>query len=861
MKNKFSNCNLDFSIAINKMTGLIMDGLKRSPNKEVSGAMKEYVTEAVDNLKAQIKEVVKNKEGDTIDALAADVKDGVRRQIIDLMNTYKAVENNIDLLKRQLDGATDIKTMQGALTSLYQRTHELTRMEKTWFDNLVENAFDNLATQGARSNPQVNLIAKELFLNHAAGGDKLMKYLKKNYGVEDFEKTVFMSLKQGTSDIPVLDRISAVLKELDGVVIDRARTRAPYLGVIEGHIQPLKYDNIKIETAGFEQFAADMAQLVNTKNMMKGRKQSPEALKFMLREVYDNAIQDTTFNARSQFKTPIGIFAKRNLHFKSAEAEFEFIRKYGNMDQGVLGGFLGHRQNLLKKTAIHESMGPDVGFTVFALQKHLQGLNKDNRAVKQIIDKTSQSLESIIGGKGLLTDNTELMRRAASQYISASLTGKSAVRNVAYDLSGHSGLVQSMLDGEGAIAGVAKAYWGLFSHMARRGHTKELTRIFEDQGIAIKVSQGVIAQGLLEDMSAAALSRGGKVPRTIEKISRTAIEGVSKYGGADWTNRSARAYHTATASRKFLHHLEDGYETVNDVLKGMLKTHGIEKAEFNLLKKFDRLRYSGDDIGIDVNYTRDTFERLKPDLAKLRRPLESDKDVLNRISRAYSSFMLEKINEIAAIPTLRGQMYHGKEANGWIALVNTGAVKFSNIALSQWYAMYRASHRAAGLNPNIVGTFSWKEFAHIGKNPVMFGRMVGTMAAGGMAGIWIKDILDGKTPRDIDRMAVFNALSQNGLGGILSIAANTFVFDDDIVATPVSAFYRAGKQGIKAAGTHDPQKKKRAAYQGVKRAIPGTDLWYTSLATKQLFRKGVGMHPTRQERRAMRKRGQHEFVD
>ena len=130
------------------------------------------------------------------------------------------------------------------------------------------------------------------------------------------------------------------------------------------------------------------------------------------------------------------------------------------------------------------------------------------------------------------------------------------------------------------------------------------------------------------------------------------------------------------------------------------------------------------------------------------------------------------------------------------------------------------------------------------------------MATGGVLGIWIKDILGGRTPRDLDAETFTAALSSNGAGGLAGLAMNNLYYDSDIVSTPASAFIRPASGIVEQAARGSGEGVVRETSRFARRTIPMADIWFARGAVDLLVREGIGLPLTRQEKRKMKERGQ-----
>lgn len=855
-------CNLQLTSQINEITRIMRSQIQETAIENFEGdkkALQAYVQDAIEDTKKQIEEAFSEGNRGTIDALTVEkLKGSLKRQTIDILNTYKAINENIAYYDSLIKRSKELSGKKGAIKTFFQRTHNLTRGEGRFFDEMIDTTIDALETGGVRSNPEVNANVRRLFQEEISGSDSINTFLRDKYNIDNPDMEFYLAIKAGSSKIPELDVLARALKKIDESTSTRVQKNAPYFNVLKDHVLPVRVDRAKLNQQGFAEFDSFIREHADLDALTNGNADNAQALAFTIKHMFENMATDRSFDPISQFQKTTNLFGHRKIHFTSDKAEFDFISKFGDMHRGVLGGYLSHRRNLLKKTVLYNLHGPDISFNMFNLHKKLIKEGIEENEAYRLVQDNANDLKLSGGLKTHVEEMSDNILQGASNLVSAGLTGGSTLRNLAYDNTIHTALVSSFLKKNSTIMELGRTIWGLTKTMAKGKQTDELARLFERQGITTRIAQHTLYQGHVDNALATTAKGGNKYAKAFSQYSYKAAGVVSKYGGADLTFKSSRVSQASNAGGMILDSINKPWGELTEGLRVSFEQAGLSKADLGVLRKVKRLTFEGKDLSLDAN----KFDKIPEEsIQKILRPLETVSDARRRLKYGYQTLMNDLTDELSSITSKRGQLVPIKSLDHPMTKgIMQGVFKFSNIAFSQWFNFMRALHKANGLDPNLAGGLNWS-YAHLfKKNPVLFGKMLSMVVGGGLSAIWLNDLSNLKTPRDISPETLYLALTYGGAGGLVSMMYNSIMFSDDIISTPYNAFIKPGKQVASGVAKGDLEKTARGAIRLGKKTIPGVDLWYTRAAINLGIRKGIGLEYTSNEQRGMRERGQKPLI-
>ena len=846
----------------------------------VKNIAKQHLSDTIAIMQEHLKDFVTTQDGSVpATVLADEFKKMVSRKTIDLINDFTQARNGIKKFDQISRKSKTKKGMVGAIKSYFQDIREAVQAEERIFGSIVDNIFDTLETSGKPDSSMKIQNARIVFYDMLSGGDRLKTILTTQYGIKeaDIPRTIWMAAKQGTSKIPELDIIMRAIKKIDETTVNRAKQQAPYFNKLDDYVLPTYANKDKLLAADKDEFTEWVMQNVDLDKLTgKDLSKVDNAAELVAEEVekfIDMKTRGGAFEVKSLFQDPKKAFGHRKFMFETEDAEWEFLERYGNVSDNILYDIMAHKKKILTSTALYNNVGATPKFHTDVLYEHIKskGIIEDDNLIIQNIDKSSFFMQK---ASKPISQFDEMFNDASdtiNAWISAVLTGKSTIRDVVYDQTTYSAIQSSMINETGVISEFVKTTWGLLKDSVRYNRTKELSKLFESQGLAIEISAMSKYMGLQEAMQMS--RKQSKVARVSERIAK----GVSKFTLADTILRASRVNKSVQVNKTFLQML-DGELGETKVIASYLDDMGFGAPAIDILKKAKRISHNGKEVMIDIESIMDL-----PDSAFKRfiRAGESAKSAKLRLASQYRLFLQNWINDLTATTSIRGQVFSPTNDN--VANRTLGvATRFSNIALSQTYNQQRVSLRAQGLDPNYIGHLhAWDLSSPIMDlykamkgNPTYVGKFVGGAIVSSIISQWIKDIYSGNTPREITAKGTLEEMvALSGVGGLFGIIMNNMYYSDDVLATPLGGtVVRPGKQMFEGAvnmeenvygeyvWSPDTRKMGRAGGKVAKK-LPFMDTWLTRAATDALFRKGIGMEMSNYEKSQLKKRNQEKIIE
>ena len=795
-------CNINLAANLKKVNSIFEAEFKGDASKKV----------LLNHVKAELFNIANKVEADAVkkyrdgidDATLAELSQGQRRQILDVFNSYRIATEGNSLFDSISKGVTDSSGMKGSIDTMFQRTDSLLGSAETWFDNMVADAMKALDTGGVRFNARTGFAAIDMLQDTLAGGRKMHNFLKKN-GHEDPQKSIFLALREGTSKVPELDTLSRAYNSIDDINMAKIKTDAPYMGDIKRHVLPLKHNmdkiaasNLKLpdgtELKGYEAYEYFMLQAVDTSHLKKKYK-TKEDLQTAIKMSYDKMDTNESFMPSSRFKSTTNPFSSRKFHFKTTELEWAFHKTFGQGDDNVLSSALSHKRNLLRSTVLHELHGPNVNFNLYALSKHIESKQILSASeVKAHIIKNTHALESRMGIGSPATRTYSDSIEGLQHTITSGLTGSSAGRDIAFDKTLYTGVVSSLYKKNNQFMETLKVTWDLLKTAVQSGEIERFGRILERQGIMTQMSSGQLYSSQLMDApgvkSITTDTKGQAIARRFKNFAKGGRDVVSWLTLANRIQRAGRVSQSGNAGSIILEGLSNDFKKATPALQIQFEQAGLGELEFNALKKIKRFKHNGKDVLLDIHAFKDLDQKT---IDSFKRNLETNEDAIRRLRYSYQFMSNEVINMLSTVPSRRGAAVPSRmEGHQKVNDLLNFSFRFSNIAISQWVNQQRVLRAASGLNPNSAGglNMSYVEIAR--RNPMALTGAATAAVIGGLNILWLQDLTNGNTPRDIDAKAVRDAVLASGMSGWVSWMAGNFKFGDDVIGTPLNAIIKPG---------------------------------------------------------------------
>lgn len=872
-------CLVDFTLQLSNIKRLVHKGLKDAYGGDFKGdpkALKRYVDDELAALESDITLMTKEGFRDGLDEATVDqISGSAKRKLVDLINTYKATNNNLHAFEQLAEGATDIKHIEGSIKTLFLNQEKMVEAENTRAMAAIDNAIDNIPVILKDQPVDVARKAEKLYREAVREGrwSPLQDYIAERTGIEgiDTNEVMFKALAQGHHDDPIINAIAKQTLVVKDILFNRAQERSPYLNHLQNHIMPVRFLSDKVGAQGLDGFKAHLEQFVNLEKMGINTEAKFDT---MAKDLYLDYTTNRALTSGGKGR-PQGIYSHRALIFKDTDSEWEMFKAFGDLNRGVLHSVLDHGRRLVTKTAEYNTSGPDMNFVFSNLLNHIR---KSDAVKGKTPGKTEANLKQIEGTLIRLKEDIDyrnkdltvgketqyLLKRATANVISATLTGASAMRNFVWDNTAHPALIKSLMFGDSFFLGWASEFSKLAYSSIRGKRTGMEAKLLEAQGIAAMVSGRSVTQGLTRDMIDTGIDPKHGLASKAEHLTRKFADAVSYWSIADMSYRASRVNAGVHNMSMIYDIAQRGYDSMSEPLKRMSRQHGLGREEWDILKNVESFEFSKRLKGID----EDGFLKLDDaDVKSIQRPFETAKDTKLRLMNTYSAFLLESVDTMAPVVSNRAKL---SRTTGW-ALSDTIAedvFRFSNISLSAYYSLMRAGSYATGINPNGVGGLAgdldvWKD---IGRNsPKIAARMMTAMIAGSIMMQWAQDARDGKQFRQISPLNTAEGLTQVGAGGLAGSIVNAIYHKGSPVSMPSDVVFqpvaRAVKAGNRYLETGDPRGLEKVMIDTAQTMTGFGNMWYTRAVTKNALRAAIGSPQTRPHDRRRDEQLQRETAE
>lgn len=336
----------------------------------------------------------------------------------------------------------------------------------------------------------------------------------------------------------------------------------------------------------------------------------------------DRAVPDSKFFARKKMSE------RRNhskfLHWKDAEAFFEYNEKYGRGNDNLSVAIDNYVTSMSRDIAVMKHLGPDPYSAHRAMKDMIQAKGDTGLSRQLLFDKEFAVLMGIGG------DTSSLgwaMVNGLQAYQRMVVLGSATI----------SALTDVVFSGSAAISrglSLPRALTNYFKGIAGTGDVKAMS---EAMGYNYAmIFGGSFSQRRMTTMSRSASTRRGKI---IGKSAEGAVhfgrmlnDSVYKINFLDKITSGARNGMTLTSMEGFYKALKNNkWSTLSDDMKAGFKYYGITEADFNYLKKhypigssdkhkwFDpqMARQASEDNPIFVALRKDVKKELKPMIKKM----------------------------------------------------------------------------------------------------------------------------------------------------------------------------------------------------------------------------------------------------
>jgi hypothetical protein len=618
---------------------------------------------------------------------------------------------------------------------------------------------------------------------------------------------------------------------------DNARNRMNRSGAYIRELQgwaPQSHDDEKLIKAGLEAWKKDITPGLDLERMGVDAGE----LDGFLKAAYENITLGKPPRAETGRVTPRNLARahekSRVLHFVNADAQLAYEAKYGVSDN-VLVAIDRHLDRASRDIALMEDFGPSPEQTLVSLADELQASVKDLKVKKNM--PTGQDIArrqtpvgraySVVSGEYMFAANAQVAQTMRAWRGIQSLSKLAGATLSAFGDTFTFAVARRSIGDTSAFGGMKDALVDLFSKMSPN-----------ERSIVPRLA--VVTDGALADLVSrfnAQDSARGIIGREMSRMFRWS-------GLTGWTNARKNGF-ALLLSRDMAEALDKPWAQMENT--GLRES--LESAARVTEKEWDFLRAVGPDIeGGERFFTPDMARRI-PDasLSEAGRV-----DLETRLRGMFIEMTRNAVMEPDA--KILRWLTRGERPGTFEREFFSTVMQFKSYPLAYMNRMYGGTRwRKAGRNTDVVGMT----------------MLVSSMATFGYIAMTLKDLANGKEPRDPANMATWHAaLLQSGGLGIFGdfILGETNRFGGGVGATlggpTLSTVEDLAKMVSKV--THGDPDIRSEAIRLVKSNLPYANLWYTKAAMDYLLwynlREIASPGSTRRMERRMDKDFNQSFI-
>ena len=894
----------------NEQTKVLKD-LNKLVNNLVKGVAKEgqvvnplntrLLQETVDSITGSVTKnldeiIAMGLPPDKLQAQIDTLLDSQFHELNGVLHQYNVTNQALDDIYKNAGG--EKMTERSLKNSIIHKFEQLAVLEKIEVNRLNEEFKDILANldQGGRKfNEDTINQAKEMVVAASQGKvDILDKWAKDNNydNLQTLENEIHLAISTGkTGDNPVVDAIAAWYDRYDKASNRIVKENNPNARHLEGHTQSTGPNADKIILAGEQKYIDYMDDVLDLKKMIKGTKWDTEGLNYddalnmnrkFLKELYELESQRPDIGLGKAPARADAYLASRSKVFKSPEAELEYIREFGHSDRGLLGNIIYHRMNRVRQAAGYQLFGAQPGHVYRSIDGLIDAgkgdlAEFDGVKVKTALGKTARdnvrgTLKNFVSRvevrRGVGESGDDMIKTigdVGSNIVTSGFTQGAPIRDISIDKTLYAAWQKSIMNGKGPVSatfGAVGELAALTKETASIGgkslNAQATDEIAKTLGVTTKINYRSLYANIEDDLNNYSGVKQSKSERGAQKAAKATgawTDIMSDLSLATRIQNASRVKDVPWAGDAVSRVWDSNWDDLTTNFRGMLEDHGFTKAEFDILKQVNTktLTVDGDTVrlGLDI----DQFDKI-PDseLHKIRRGAETPAAIRQRLKSRYKIFFNDLVNTVNTLPSQAGDVF-GRTGNVKVDAYISQMSRFLNLTGTAWLNLMKQFHRANGGNVFDIGHFSFKTIAaQMGKSKAGIYRgagLLGILATGGLTYIWLKDLRDGKTPRDLTPAVLADALMAGGAAGAAGYFYESIKYNGALFGLPVVGVVQKAGKGILGVGDAaisslegDDEAAEKKADRAFKNSLSATglgELWYLKWARDVFIHKGLNV--------------------
>lgn len=836
--------------------------------KEMAGKKKKHIKHFIKELKDHIEQVNKDLSPENVrgatDVYLKNIADNSSKRLLHVINDQTAYVNGVEFLDSMLGGVKFRESVMSVIENLFENlrismTQQTLRLDKAWED-LIENA--HLRGFDAEEVIQV----RNMYQEHQRGGNHLINALAQADDIplqgDQAQVAILEALslgfyKRGGKQSKILNIIGATHKKWDEVLTRILDDIGVPFKARKNYSVPSIEDPDIVRRMDYADYKKEIMEDMDLDQMFAQERRALGEKKYRkyLNEWVENRFETTKEKGEggnTNLNKTNRLDVSRQVIYKSLAHEANHFMKFRQPGADILREAHEHKRRMVRKGALYAQFGSNPEAMVSKLSNYVKdkdviremfGLDiKDVTAKFEELAKSSGAKET-----GFHQHDTVLQAfvSGASRLMSAGLVWKSTIRDILYDRTLHSATLRAPFTGESPLLGWFKTIGAITKDIKSTADSRMKEKMFNDVGISTKFSMAALIRGEEALGKAAAdYTRYGilhKIDDLANKISVLTL--------ADAIARASRVFEATNAGRIIMKIFDQPFSKLNNSERHMLTRSGIDRVDFENIGKAKRLKFEGDDIMIDADSIKGS---------KKGKGIETQQEYARTLKRKYLIMHESMVNDFSTIVTTFGQP---PTVEGYFAPIAKLITKFYGMPLSQYRALLHGTQVAAGLKPMAGFSGDIKGVFGLAKSPAGLGMVGSRVILGTIAGLmieWFSDLFNGRAPRDIDLAFLAKAFSTTGMGGFPALVAGDAVYSDDIVGTPLQAYFSGVKRIVTSPFRKEPGKAFGRAVHDLAGKTPGPNLWFARGFVNWIFDSALDLG-TKREINAAKEAGDEYF--
>lgn len=765
-----------------------------------------------------IKELVKNAEDrlKRVAKAATSPSWPVERVVKESQDIIQKVRKDFNALvdiSNRVSGmgkiARNIREIKAVVRVELNKIFTAKQLSRERFINYVDNIIEDVKTGGKNITDTQANDAKRLITEAMSGsGDEaISEYLKSKGIVEDLNSVMVKGLKQGTytsdqANVTELDLLFKTLKKIENGVQDSVEAAIVGYERLKDHAFVAKFDSLRAAARSEDEFlaAAYDSRGKFIFDITKNTDESTEVIKLNqkmhMRNIYKKLITSDVNSANRQTNSLDRLFHDRNIKFIDDAAERHFFEMFADNSRGYFKSRLNHLAQQLDDVEMQKLVGSDARRWYAQLHNALEAAVR-GRVTPDELQKfrgsfSEDDLMTAMGQGHKFSENMSALKQINQNYVQAARTPLSPIRQVIYDGSLHSAIIERSFDPKsGLLSGWMRNTASLIAYIIKQGFDKKqiiaLGNMIEDNGISVHMARSEAMRRMYDPNLSPFQTHKGWL-EGIRKYSESQANVVSRYGLADAVHRATRLNSSVRGGRLLMKMTEKDSGAAEFLLE-----HGFRKGEWDKIRQFvAKASHMGKEILFDV--VKGVQDAPDDVIKGMRTGAENVEDTRRRLNNQIRQMQQTLVDDIGARPTLRtGINIHTNVKNPHFRLIHSLLFKFQGIALTQQQSLVRAIRRINGaqtLDPGVWGSGIGNPINLIktGARPENLMINLEMMALIGAAGYMIevgRALVSGKTPPEYTPDIVFKSILNSGALGVATMFAQNIQYGDSVVGTPV----------------------------------------------------------------------------